>query len=216
MIFVFYLLVAWYFDNVLSSNRGASAPPYFFLKPTYWFPNCFKSTNRQNPKKRKLSFTSLEFSLGSKSPRKTSKEEKRVVKELEHDNVPCTGVRILGLSKTFKIFSLSEMLFGCCKKSASGAGAYHHKNKKKSNTQTLTAQGVTINNSETSDSEGSAQKGEIEALKNVYLEVQQGELLSIMGHNGAGKTTLINVLGGLIAHDAGNARIFDSDLNDDF
>ena len=37
----------------------------------------------------------------------------------------------------------------------------------------------------------------------------------IMGHNGAGKTTLINVLGGLISHEAGNARIYESNLDSD-
>ena len=35
-----------------------------------------------------------------------------------------------------------------------------------------------------------------------------------MGHNGAGKSTLINVLSGLTALTHGNARIFDSNLED--
>lgn len=54
----------------------------------------------------------------------------------------------------------------------------------------------------------------MEAIKNVYVEVQSGELLGVMGHNGAGKTTLINVLSGLTALTSGNARIFDSTLED--
>ena len=36
-----------------------------------------------------------------------------------------------------------------------------------------------------------------------------------MGHNGAGKSTLINVLCGLVFKDQGNARIFDSSIEDD-
>ena len=37
--------------------------------------------------------------------------------------------------------------------------------------------------------------------------------MGIMGHNGAGKSTLINVLCGLVNRDAGNARIFDYDID---
>jgi len=56
---------------------------------------------------------------------------------------------------------------------------------------------------------------EIQALKNVYFEINKGELLGIMGHNGAGKSTLINVLCGLVSRDQGNARISDKNINDD-
>lgn len=55
-------------------------------------------------------------------------------------------------------------------------------------------------------------KKTINALQNVYFEVQKGELLGIMGHNGAGKSTLINVLCGLVNRDDGNARIFDYNI----
>jgi ABC-2 type transport system ATP-binding protein len=54
---------------------------------------------------------------------------------------------------------------------------------------------------------------ETEALKGIYFEIKKGELLGVMGHNGAGKTTLINTLCGLVNKDAGNARIFDSDIS---
>lgn len=36
-----------------------------------------------------------------------------------------------------------------------------------------------------------------------------------MGHNGAGKSTLINAICGLVHKDSGNARIFDSNIEDD-
>jgi ABC-2 type transport system ATP-binding protein len=44
----------------------------------------------------------------------------------------------------------------------------------------------------------SSEGGDVEALRNIYLEVAEGELLGIMGHNGAGKTTLINTLCGYV------------------
>lgn len=36
---------------------------------------------------------------------------------------------------------------------------------------------------------------EVDVLKGVNLDVQQGELMSIMGHSGCGKSTLMNIIG---------------------
>ena len=55
----------------------------------------------------------------------------------------------------------------------------------------------------------------VEALKNVYLEVSEGELLGVMGHNGAGKTTLINTLCGFVQRTSGNARVFELSIERD-
>jgi ABC-type multidrug transport system ATPase subunit len=40
---------------------------------------------------------------------------------------------------------------------------------------------------------------DVRALNKAYMEVNDGELLGILGHNGAGKTTLLSVLTGQIA-----------------
>jgi hypothetical protein len=34
-----YLVLAWYFDNTIASNRGVAKPPYFFLTSKYWCGN---------------------------------------------------------------------------------------------------------------------------------------------------------------------------------
>ena len=38
----------------------------------------------------------------------------------------------------------------------------------------------------------------LEVLKGINLEVQQGELVSLMGPSGCGKSTHLNIIGGLL------------------
>lgn len=47
----------------------------------------------------------------------------------------------------------------------------------------------------------------VEAVKNVSFQVEEGEILGIVGQNGAGKTTTMKMLSGLLYPDAGGARI---------
>lgn len=49
--------------------------------------------------------------------------------------------------------------------------------------------------------------GQIEALKGVSLEVQQGEVVAILGANGAGKTTLMRAISGLLPKKAGTVTL---------
>jgi putative ABC transport system ATP-binding protein len=52
----------------------------------------------------------------------------------------------------------------------------------------------------------------IEALKNLDLEVETGEFVSIYGPSGAGKTTLLNLIGGLDKPTSGKVVVFGHDL----
>ena len=52
----------------------------------------------------------------------------------------------------------------------------------------------------------------IEALKNLDLEVEKGEFVSIYGPSGAGKTTLLNLIGGLDKSTSGKVVVFGHDL----
>lgn len=52
--------------------------------------------------------------------------------------------------------------------------------------------------------------GALEILKGVNLEVQRGEIVSIIGKSGAGKSTLLHILGTLDAADSGELDIHDT------
>ena len=48
---------------------------------------------------------------------------------------------------------------------------------------------------------------DIEALKNLSLEINAGSLFGILGPNGAGKSTLIKILATLVEPDGGDVFI---------
>ena len=55
---------------------------------------------------------------------------------------------------------------------------------------------------------------DIKALKNVSLNVKEGELFGLLGINGAGKTTLIKILSGLTKKSSGEVIIDNYDLKE--
>jgi lipoprotein-releasing system ATP-binding protein len=54
--------------------------------------------------------------------------------------------------------------------------------------------------------------GNLEVLKNVHLEVSEGEIVSIVGASGAGKSTLLQILGTLDQADGGSLMIQGKEL----
>jgi ABC-type branched-subunit amino acid transport system ATPase component/ABC-type branched-subunit amino acid transport system permease subunit len=54
--------------------------------------------------------------------------------------------------------------------------------------------------------------GGLRAVEDVSFSVSTGEIVGIIGPNGAGKTTLFNLLNGVLAADAGSARLADAEL----
>ena len=55
--------------------------------------------------------------------------------------------------------------------------------------------------------------GSLEVLKGVDLEIQKGEIVSIIGKSGAGKTTLLQIIGTLDKADSGNVEINGVDVS---
>ena len=53
----------------------------------------------------------------------------------------------------------------------------------------------------------------IEAIKNLNLEVKQGEIFGLLGPNGAGKSTFINILAGLVLKSSGEINVWGFDID---
>lgn len=59
-------------------------------------------------------------------------------------------------------------------------------------------------------------KSKHEALKNIELQIDSGELFGLIGPDGAGKTTLFRILTTVLLPDSGNATVHGWDIQKDF
>ena len=55
-----------------------------------------------------------------------------------------------------------------------------------------------------------------QALKNVSLDIQRGEILALLGPNGAGKTTLISIVCGIVNASTGSVTVDGHDIVNDY
>ena len=58
--------------------------------------------------------------------------------------------------------------------------------------------------------------GGFEALKDLSLDIDTGEIIALLGPNGAGKTTLISTICGLVSVSTGTVRVGGYDIVDDY
>jgi len=55
-------------------------------------------------------------------------------------------------------------------------------------------------------------KVEVQALRGLNMNVNAGEIISIIGPSGSGKTTLLNIMGGLDLATAGSVQVGNIDV----
>jgi ABC-2 type transport system ATP-binding protein len=55
-----------------------------------------------------------------------------------------------------------------------------------------------------------------QALKNINLEIQKGEIIALLGPNGAGKTTLISAICGIVQANSGTVTVAGYDITRDY
>jgi branched-chain amino acid transport system ATP-binding protein len=55
--------------------------------------------------------------------------------------------------------------------------------------------------------------GAVEALKSVSVEIQEGDVVAVLGANGAGKTTLLKAISGLVPIKTGTIKLKGEDLS---
>ena len=55
-----------------------------------------------------------------------------------------------------------------------------------------------------------------EALKNINLEINKGEIFALLGQNGAGKTTLISIICGIVNPTDGKVWVDDQDIIENY
>ncbi len=59
-------------------------------------------------------------------------------------------------------------------------------------------------------------EGGFQALKNVSLDIEEGEIIALLGPNGAGKTTLISTICGLVTPTSGTVTVGGHDIINDY
>ena len=102
LISLIYSILIWYFDHVISANRGTNESFYFFLEGKYWN-TCRSKSKQQIIRKRRRKHTNLEDikikmeEINNLEVKDSIYEERMKVLQLEQEQTTSDGLRIVGL-----------------------------------------------------------------------------------------------------------------------
>lgn len=54
--------------------------------------------------------------------------------------------------------------------------------------------------------------GSLEVLKDISLNIKEGEIYGLIGHSGAGKSTLLRCINGLESYDSGSVKVMGKEV----
>lgn len=93
----------WYFDHVISSNRGTNERFYFFLTPSYWEACCCKKKAKERRRRAKDENIAqlLDYEINRDVDDSVNHEKMKVINDVK-DGIACDGLRIIDLKKTYR------------------------------------------------------------------------------------------------------------------
>ena len=102
LVIFIYSILLWYFDHVISDNRGTNESFYFFLTPKYWESVFCKkrALERKKIQKQANLMSSLEYADLGETDVSVIQERDKVIEDIR-EGVACDGLRVINLKKTF-------------------------------------------------------------------------------------------------------------------
>eukprot|EP00340_Litonotus_pictus_P000459 CAMPEP_0170514168 /NCGR_PEP_ID=MMETSP0209-20121228/708_1 /TAXON_ID=665100 ORGANISM="Litonotus pictus, Strain P1" /NCGR_SAMPLE_ID=MMETSP0209 /ASSEMBLY_ACC=CAM_ASM_000301 /LENGTH=1106 /DNA_ID=CAMNT_0010798131 /DNA_START=1 /DNA_END=3321 /DNA_ORIENTATION=+ len=206
-------VITWYLDHVLEENQGKKYSFFFFLKRTFWCPKQSEAySEEEQPKKGIINDTPSDRLDNNESPETEHNQERKHFHSDELNRSPKSTNMVneskdLIDSKSVERKTINDQFFY--------DESVDHERERVLDSQkkkTLRILGLTKTYNL---STGLFENKSIQALKPTYIEVDQDEVFTIIGHNGAGKTTLINMLTGNIKPTEGSAKVYGLDLLED-
>lgn len=187
-VIVIYLVLTWYFDHVVAANRGVADPPYFFLTPKY-----LKSIFCRRK-------THVDDEKGGKKKRKTKKSKLReedLLAELGMAPVQTTDGG--SIDKKISVRNEKRKVTSAEKRGEVSPGL----------------RVIGLKKTYFKKPCGLKSKNDVHAVKGIWFEAADKELLSLLGHNGAGKSTTFSMLTGVLEPTAGTAKICGFDIKNE-
>lgn len=183
---VIYLVLTWYFDHIIAANRGVADPPYFFLTPRFW--RQVFGTKQVNPQ-----IAADKSGKKKKRSKKSKMSEEDVLAELGMTVPTNDGAPI---DKMTSVRNEKRKVTSAEKNEEVSPGL----------------RVIGLKKTYFKKPFGLKSKNDVHAVRGIWFEAADRELLALLGHNGAGKSTTFSMLTGTLQPTEGTAKICGWDI----